>query len=269
MNQWIIKRATAFFCLSLCFFAPIASHSGTPWIPVFFKYERPGHVPEQIWNEMEPYFLPYNHPLRKKLDSIFKKTRALASSRSLKKAGFSQPKPRKFSHAVVSKHESLKNVVVKLFTDDTLCPEWPLLLKRIKGSISLKKTLELLGYENEFKVPRKWIYPLPPFPVATSGTAFPKNFILISEDMELVSKKKNFFLWFTITNESILRTLYHILETEGLSDSVYPFNLPFSKDGKIAFIDLEYHHTWPIPYHKLLSYLRPEMQTIWQEITNQ
>ena len=58
------------------------------------------------------------------------------------------------------------------------------------------------------------------------------------------------------------------LTEEGLKDSVFPDNIPFTKDGKMAFIDTEHHHLWPVDYYRLERYLSPEMKTYWKNLTH-
>jgi len=59
-----------------------------------------------------------------------------------------------------------------------------------------------------------------------------------------------------------------ILLEVGLSDSVYAFNLPFTKKGKIAVIDTEYYHIWPVHLERLTNYFSSPMRTYWQSLNH-
>ena len=64
-------------------------------------------------------------------------------------------------------------------------------------------------------------------------------------------------------NPEWLHMVYTIVQEVGLSDSLLPCNIPFSKDGRMAFVDMEYHHKWPIPFDKITPHLSPPMQYYW------
>ncbi len=51
-------------------------------------YVRPSHVSIELWERMRPYFLPENHPWKKKIDRIFTKSRASQNPDTIKRAGF-------------------------------------------------------------------------------------------------------------------------------------------------------------------------------------
>jgi hypothetical protein len=43
--------------------------------------------------------------------------------------------------------------------------------------------------------------------------------------------------------------------------------MPFCRDGRIAIIDTEYHHKWPVPFYKLTKYFPKDLQSYWNKIT--
>jgi len=83
--------------------------------------------------------------------------------------------------------------------------------------------------------------------------------ILEHKDNEHAYKKK--------MNRTLMEGLYTVLQVCGLYDSVYVFNIPFCKDGRIAVIDTEYHHKWPVPFIKLNKAFSSQMQSYWRQIT--
>ncbi|WP_068469548.1 fibronectin type III domain-containing protein [Candidatus Protochlamydia phocaeensis] len=224
-------------------------------------------VPAELWQALEPYFLPINHPLKDKLDRIFKTVRATQSPQAFEKAGFGKAKLRQPTNIVVGKHNQLKGYLVKAYLDTQppLC-EWANWLCRIAGAQSIQACLNRHGYKH-FVVPQKWIYPLPadPSPPA-DGNHQRKNFILIVEDMHILNPQENEKAFKTWITKPILDALYTILTEEGLIDSVFIDNIPFTRNGKIAFIDTEHHHLQPIKYERLIPFFSADMQTYWQSL---
>lgn len=219
------------------------------------------YVPLNIWYAVVPYFLPENHPIKPKLDRMFSADRVTQDSGHFKKAGFKRYRVRR-NGMVASNHPELKGYFVKAFidSDSTVKNDWERWIHRIQGAHSIRNYLVSHNYHNKFKVPNKWIYPLPvePSPPPFYGR---KNFILIAEDMQILTMEENKKKYKKAMSRHLLKAMYHIILDEGLFDSVYAFNMPFCKDGKIAFIDTEFHHKWPIPFHKLKRYLSGEMSS--------
>ncbi|MFA6915861.1 MAG: hypothetical protein WC222_05650 [Parachlamydiales bacterium] len=230
-------------------------------------YIKPAHVAQEVWDVMQPLFLPENHSLRNKLDKIFNRGRPTANKISLLKAGFTHLKIGSISQTTVAKHPKLRDYVLKLFTDDVAFSEWEPLKKRVDASISVSKTVENLGYNSIFVIPKKWIYPLPASSTPADNAILPKNFIVIAEEIDITGKYENLRIWHDRVDKRMLIALHHLVAIEGLDDSVLPRNIPFTKNGKkIALVDLEHHQQWPIPYHKLLRFLNPRMGVFWSNI---
>jgi hypothetical protein len=232
-----------------------------------YGYDYNPYVSPQVWEKISPYFLPENHPIKPKLDSLFSK-RITLNSESLKNAGFEDPEPQKFSKTIVTKHKKIKGYYFKLFTDEQEIDDGQKLYARALGAERVKGCIDRNELHHLCKVPKKWIYPLPENPSPSKGE-HRKNFILIAEDMDLYSKDENLKKWkkSPLVTIELLDAVYLILREEGLKDSVYPFNIPFSKkDRKIAFIDLEETHEWPVRFKRLLPYLSPEMALYWSAL---
>lgn len=234
-------------------------------------YERPAHVSQEVWEEVSPYFLPFDHPLKAKLDKIFTKSRALQDTKTLKRAGFLDVKVRKWTRLVVAKHAQLSGYLVKLYMDKQhyhhKLPEHYFWLRRIEGAALIRAYIKTHQLEGIFKVPKKWIYPLPEEP-SPPASYLRKNFILIVEDMNIYEDSINNKIWGSkyVTHE-LLNQFYQLLTSLGFNDCSKPENAPFSKDGRIALIDTQTYYTWPIKYDRLLPYLSPDMQTYWQKLT--
>lgn len=203
-------------------------------------------------------------PLEKILHS---KERVTLNEQSLKKAGFKIIVKGKWSKMIIASHQSLPGHLIKLYTDEE--PDVSDLVKckkRVEGAQSVAAAIVKNGWCAFFKVPKKWIVPLPDHTPLPAGYTR-KNFILLVEDADLISYEANIQKWKSnIVSPECLEALYQLLKKEGLRDSVYPFNLPFSKDGRIAFIDTEYHHEWPIPFKRLTKYLSSQNQAYWSSL---
>lgn len=232
-------------------------------------YTRSPYVEETTWNDLSPYFLPEDHPVKEKLDNIFTTSRASYNTKSLKKAGFKNTKPTTNNHMVVAKHHKLKGYLVKLITDDQpITQEWMDWKRRVIGAKSIQECIDRhAGYEYMFKVPKKWIYPLPADPASPKNTEFRKHFVLVVEDMEILKSDDNVFWWGSIAmTEERMDAIYTIYEEEGLIDSVFPCNLPFCEDGKQAFVDTQHHHRWPIRFERLLKYFNTATEKYWIQL---
>jgi hypothetical protein len=236
-----------------------------------YEAKAPAHIKKPIWKSVLPYLLPETHPAKPKLDAIFSSQRALLNLKTLEKAGFRNPKPRKYTHLIVTSHPDLEGYVIKLYVDaqryykDT--PEWKYWILRIQGAHAIEHEIQRRGLQEYFKVPKKWIYAVPGKP-QPSEEYLTKNFILIEEDMDLCTSKMNHSLWKgSTTDKELLQSLYSLLEDLGLKDCAKPDNVPFSIDGKIAFIDTQTWGEWPVLYEKLTPFLSKEMKAHWKKLT--
>lgn len=233
-------------------------------------FVKPHHIPESVWETVSPYFIPEDHPMKPKLDEVFSsQRRVISTTETLKKAGFKNAKPGRWKGTIVAYHPSLEGYLVKMYSDDqTEKIDWAKFIDRVKGSLALREAIDRYQWHDLFKVPNKWIYPLPENPAPTPGKPR-KNFILLVEDMNLLSKKANLKKWERSSlPKKYLNCLFVLISEVGLRDSVYAFNIPFSTDGKIAFIDTEHYHKWPVHYRALLQYLSPCNREYWKQLIN-
>ncbi|MCB1119144.1 MAG: hypothetical protein KDK65_04205 [Chlamydiia bacterium] len=224
----------------------------------------PPQLRHDVWHQVQPYLLPDTHPAKEKLDQLFSSYKVTRSHANLRKSGFILT-DRKFHKVIVAKHPQLKGYVVKIYTDEQ--PEkmeWARWITRIVGADAIRKKILEKGYQHDFVVPRKWIYPLPSDPHHYPNR---KHFVLIAEDMRLLDRMSNYSHWKHATSPQLLHKLYVLFRDLGLSDSCLAFNVPFNVNGQIAIIDTEIHHTWPVPYERLLQYLNPHNQVFWRQLT--
>lgn len=213
--------------------------------------------------EVLPYLLPADHPAKAPLDQIFDSPQVVSSAESLKEAGFFFAPPRDNKRLIAAKHPHIPGYMVKLFLDSQTRPPtlWKDWIHRIKGAQLIQESIDKHGFQHILKVPKKWIYHLP-HPVRY-------HYILVVEDMHIVTAKKNASKYHKATKKQ-LDALYVILTENRLVDSIYIDNIPFSEDGRIAFIDTEHYLTSikPLRLDRLLPHFSPSMQQYWTALIN-
>lgn len=229
------------------------------------------HVKEDIWEMVKPYLLPANHPAWPKLNRLFGSARVTQHPEAFRRAGFPRWRPGRWSRVSASSHPDLPGYFIKAYCDSERgivydAKKW---IHRIKGAESIRQCIKSYGLGKHFKVPRKWIYPMPHHPSPPRSVQYVrKNFILLCEDMNILGHKENERMYKDAMTPQLAKGIYTIMQVCGLYDSVYPFNVPFCRDGKIAIIDTEYHHKWPVPYRRFDRVFSKEMKVYWQRLTH-
>ena len=178
----------------------------------FYSFLKNPHVPENVWKTMSPFFLPKHHPTRPKLEKIFKKNRITQTFKSIEEGGFNSSKPGPCSHTIVSRHRKIKGYILKFFADEQRgLVDWEKLRNRVLGARRAKEIIRKYGYEKFFKVPEKWIYPLPAEP-SPRGNYERKNFLLIAQDMKIFRHRLNYQRWRSgAVTKNFLNAFYKIL----------------------------------------------------------
>jgi hypothetical protein len=223
-------------------------------------------ITPEIWKEVKPYLINEKNPIKLALDKMFAKSRIIESVEALESAGFTIIFQQLHRGLVVARHPDLRNYLLKMYLDTSPRTEWPLWVLRAKGARVIKKILDKYFYNHCMKVPEKWIYPVPKQGRPThSDTVFPKDFILVVGDMKLASTESTLYRFKHGMIYARLRALYTVITEGGLSDS-HIGNVPFSKDGKIAFIDTEYVNSWPVHLEWLTDYFSSMNQQYWKWI---
>lgn len=254
-------RLFLFLHISLC---PLLT------IPIEAKAE---HLNFEGKKKVRPFFIEKDHPIKSKLDDIFSKARVIQNVQSMEKAGFIKPFPRHATHVVFTKHPDLPGYVIKAYLDDDLryhrgITEYEHWCKRIKGAKAIQELINKHHLGDIFKTPKKWIYTLPKKP-KPKKPCLKKDYILVEEDMDIYNDQGNKKHWRSAkVTKRTLDSLDLIITALGLRDCAKIDNLPFGKDGRIAFIDTESYNVWPIPYHVLDGSLSPENKAYWKKITN-
>lgn len=231
-------------------------------------FVRPAHVSHELWERMRPYFLPENHPWKKKIDRIFTKTRASQNPDTIKKAGF-KGRVTGVRRIFAGTHPDCIECFFKIYLDseiNTRYIEWQKWIDRIVGKNRVKACIKKYGFEKWFSTPDKWVYPLPEKPLCPKSTRYkPKNFILCCTNQRPYEHSENEKMWKSKLSRQHLDALYILIDEPGMWDSVFPFNIPFCKvDGKMCFVDTEYSHKWPIRFEKLNRYFSKENLNYWE-----
>lgn len=268
MDKSIIKLLLLFLSLCLLISNTIQSErQNNSLSPAKEKYIYNPNVPKKIWKKVSHYFLPYHHPIKEKLDQIFSTTRATANLDALYAAGFSLT-PLQGLRTIAIYHPDLPGWIIKINLDNQQSSrnDWESWINRIEGGQLIRFEIKKNRVSNLFKVPSQWIYPLPEYPSPPENLlANRKNFILIAEDMELVSHGENIAFWQEKITKKHLNALYIIVKNLGLRDCCRKSNVPWCKDGKLAFVDTESYNK-PVGFPDLLRSLNPDMQNYWKDL---
>lgn len=228
------------------------------------------HIPtltHEEWEVIAPYILPDSHPIKPAVDKIFAVGRPVRNLDTLKEAGFNIITKGHWSETIIARHPEIYGFYVKLYIDEQdHVNEINRLMARVKGAKVAERLVEQHQWHKIFKVPRKWLYLLPddPNPIPDRPS---KRMILLAEDMRILSKKDNYRKWEQPNlDKKIIDAVFQLLIEGGFSDSPMAFNLPFTKDGRIAVIDNEKYNKHPVPCHKLLHYLSPKSKRHWKHL---
>ena len=137
----------------------------------------------------------------------------------------------------------------------------------MQGAEKIRREIAKRGIDAYFKVPQKWIYAVPQVFLPPSGYQT-KYYILVEEDMDIVSDDENKFIWASSqVTPQMLDSLFGLLKTIGLNDCAKPDNIPFSRDGRIAFIDTQAFYG-RVDYSNLTPYLSRSNQIYWEQLTS-
>lgn len=236
---------------------------------VLVGYRCPEELDKGIWHLAKPYLVPEDHKIKIELDKLFGQNdfRITESLASLKKAGFEVTGTAHTQRLYVLKHKKFKGWIIKIYSDDTPgIQEWDLFIRRCQGANLAKNLIAKYDAEPFFKAPQKYLYLLPSHPTPQSKYE-QKFFILLAEDMELVSPETNRKTWRSkYVTAPFLDLFWNVITDGGFADCLFIDNCPFAKDGRIAFIDTEQFHRWPLYYPKLTGYLSGPMQNHWRQL---
>lgn len=228
----------------------------------------PDHIEPEVWEKVSPYLLPENHPLKAKLDQLFKVAgkRLIESQTTLEAAGFCHREKGNTSGIIVMSHRNLKNWLIKVYTEEQAMPAWEKYVERCQGAEATRQAIKKYKFERYFAVPKKYIYVLQAEPEPKEG-AFKKDFILVAENMNIHRLSKNKKKWLQEShNKKLLKAFWIILTDVGLSDCWLINNAAWGANRKVNFIDTERFNIWPVKYSRFLPFLTPSGQEYWNSL---
>jgi hypothetical protein len=234
---------------------------------IFAKYPYNPLVPYEVWVVLEPYFLPEEHPAKRGLDEIFSKQRVIQSEETFSSAGFGKVKYRGEYKIILGKHRSIPGVVLKIFLDtQPFVDEWRNWLRRIEGAKVIQTYLTEKQFK-KFKVPKKWIYPIPQYPAPSEGfECYRKNFILVAEDMSIKNHDEIKKDYKNLKKKNVSQ-LFMILRDLVLYDSIYIDNTPSTMQESFAFVDTEHFHgANSVNYGRITRYFSTKMGLYWESM---
>ena len=252
MKYWILIFLVGPFCL----FCGYPNLDNNPFITI------------DMQKMIAPHLLPVDHTAMPTLHEIFSQPHALQDEESLKALGFSLLSIRKKSAVVVARHSQLPGFIFKIYRD---CDPrgrhnelgWESLVRR---SVNAKKVKDLIKNQGliYFKVPDKWLYVLP-FTSDTPGTLH-QPIILLATDMEIVTPEETRAAWKSRISPQHLSELYIVLKS-GYGSTFLTGNIPFTKSGAFALLDLEKPKR-KFNMKEVEPYLSKNMRHYWRSITD-
>lgn len=185
--------------------------------------------PEQVQQELaETARQPFVPVLR----DLFTDPKMFASFDRFRAAGF-----RLVDHSetkiMTGSHKRLRGYLIKKYNDDRSGKEQ---LRNYMHRIEGARLLRSFITENKFRhvvAPQKFLYELP--------ASFPERHLVIAEKFDLVSRRDTERAYERLDREQGRELAVILFYFRGLNSTAA--NLPFTEDGKIAFIDTErWHH---------------------------
>ncbi|MDB6080801.1 MAG: hypothetical protein JWO53_73 [Chlamydiia bacterium] len=190
-----------------------------------------------VQEDPTPYLLPANHRIASILKKIFSKSHVIANNRSFKKAGFVTLFVRKKASLRVAKHHALKGYLLKIYLEDEAGKHFVerqnRLIVRVANAANVRQFIANNNIQT-ITIADKWLYQLP-----SSAKTKKRAFVVVAQDMKLVSRKKCEAAWKTKATTRHLDELYLLL-SHGYASLALPQNIPYTKSGKFACIDTEY-----------------------------
>lgn len=222
-------------------------------------------INNEMANTITPFLIPINHPIKKSLDGIFEKSRAIKNEKSFDEAGFDTLFIQNLHSFIrVAKHKALRGYLLKVYLDsepnEMARKGWEHLRNRCEGAANVRQLIKSkkMAY---FTVPDKWLYVLP---INTPSSNNDQPVLLVVTDMKLVSDSKTEEAWKTKITHQTLDELYCVI-SHGFGSSGLIRNVPYTKDKIFTFIDTEKPKKTP-NYKKVREYLSSEMKAYWDKL---
>lgn len=220
----------------------------------------PKPTPEQVQLELEETRATL--PILAEMTELFTDPKMFRSFGRFSKAGFSlvQHAPNKM---MTGRHKRVKGYLFKKYNDDRRADDQLLnYMRRVEGARLIRRFIAERGFRL-VTAPRKWLYELP--------ATFQSRYLVVAEKVDLISKLDTFRLYARIREEQMHELATMLYYFRGLNSTAS--NLPYTDDGKIAFIDLERWYSNKDLLHHIGDVLpadrRAEAKRLFKELKRQ
>jgi hypothetical protein len=214
---------------------------------------------EQIQDEL---FKTSLQPFVTVLETLFTDPKMFSSFDRFREAGFHLV-DRAETKIMAGSHRRLRGYLVKKYNNDRSGKDQ---LRNYMHRIEGARLLRGFIAEHDFQhvtVPQKFLYELPP--------AFPERYLVIAEKLDLVSRSNTERAYGKLDREQGRELAVILYYFRGLNSTAA--NLPFTEDGKIAFIDTErWHHDKDLLRkvgERLSGKRREEVEDVHRELSRQ
>ena len=183
-------------------------------------------TPEQIQHELA--LTAATLPILDLMGGLFDDSKMFRSYGRFRSAGFSlaDHSPQKM---MAGTHKRAPGYVFKKFSDAKSGDEQLLnYMRRIEGSRLIAQFIAERGFLS-VTVPRKWLYQLAP--------EFPERYLVVAQRMDILSRIDTVRRYRSIGRGQMRELAAILYYFRGLNSTAS--NLPFTEDGRIAFIDTE------------------------------
>jgi hypothetical protein len=183
-------------------------------------------TPEQV--QLELAETARSLPIFEQLPSLFKDRKMFDSYSKFEDEGF-----RLAAHAehkaMAGTHKSAPGFIFKKYNNDKPGKKQLLnYMRRIEGARLLCAFIAEHGFSHVV-APKKWLYELP--------SSFPERYLVVAEKLDLVDEASTLRAYDRIGKEQTRELATILYYFRGMNSTAQ--NLPFTEDGKIAFIDTE------------------------------
>lgn len=203
-------------------------------------------------DSLNEYFLSKSK-VEKKLKKLFIDPNMFESIETFQNSGFIVWKAN--HQLMVGVHPSLPKYLIKKF--DNTIPQSDQLsnyIKRINGAKTLQNEIDEHKYKHLI-VPKKWLFALPKNFSKTNENTY----LLIAEKIDILPEEEVKLAYYNMRYD-VLTEFCTILYDLGGCDALLR-NQPFTRSGKIAFVDTEHVGKKPDHFHKyIIPSLNPDMQ---------
>jgi hypothetical protein len=214
---------------------------------------------EQIQDELSK---TSSQPFVTVLESLFTDPKMFSSFDRFRDAGFHL-----VDHAetkiMAGSHRRLRGYLIKKYNNDRSGKDQlRSYMHRIEGARLLREFIAERNFQHVV-APQKFLYELPP--------SFPERYLVIAEKLDLMSRRdteRSYEKMDRTQGRELAVVLYYF---RGLNSTAE--NLPFTEDGKIAFIDTErWHHDKDLLRKvgdRLSGKRREEVEDVHRELSRQ